>query len=237
LGSERREGLSARIGLRPLFFGPCTRISRTAAYTCTLYTILVYNVYMKEPTAQRIVASAAALLDRDGAESVTMRRVAKAVGVTAMALYRHFADRAALLHALADAGFEDLAARVMAAPKPRDPEKRLLKILDEFLNFALERPRLFELMFLTRRAGARTYPRDFKAGQSATANLTTEAITEGIKTGCFRKEDAWEITFAMGALLQGLVMLYLGGRMEMDTREFRAFCQRSFRRYVHGIRS
>ena len=70
-----------------------------------------------------------------------MRRVAGAVGVTAMALYRHFADRAALLNALADAGFEDLAARLTAAPKPRHPEKRLLKILDVFLSFALERPR------------------------------------------------------------------------------------------------
>ena len=192
---------------------------------------------MKELTPQRIAARAGALLDRDGVESVTMRRVAGAVGVTAMALYRHFADRAALLNALADAGFEDLAARLTAAPKPRHPEKRLLRILDVFLDFALERPRLFELMFLTPRAGARTYPRDFKAGASPTANLTTEAIEEGIRAGYFRKQDAAETTFAMGALLQGLVMLYLGGRMEMDHKQFRAFCHRSFRRYMHGIRS
>ena len=166
-----------------------------------------------------------------------MRRVAKSVGVTPMALYRHFADRAALLNVLADAGFQDLAARVMAAAKRRDPEKRLLKILDVFLNFALARPRLFELMFLARRAGARTYPRDFKARESPTANLTSEAIEEGIKSGSFRKEDPWEVTFEMGALLQGVVMLYLGGRRGMDEGEFRAFCRRSFRRYLHGIRS
>jgi AcrR family transcriptional regulator len=191
---------------------------------------------MKELTAQRIAAKAGLLLDREGAESVTMRRVAKAVGVTAMALYRHFEDRAALLNALADAGFQDLAIRMTAASKPRDPEKRLVKILDLFLTFALERPRLFELMFLTRRAGARTYPRDFKARESPTANLTAEAIDDGIKNGSFRKLDAWEITFEIGALLQGLVMLYLGGRMEMDTEEFRAFCRRSFRRYINGVR-
>jgi AcrR family transcriptional regulator len=198
---------------------------------------MVYDVYMKGLTAERATVRAGLLLDREGKESVTMRRVARAVGVTAMALYRHFADRAALLNALADAGFQDLAARVTAAPKLRDPEKRLLKILDVFLNFALERPRLFELMFLTRRAGARIYPRDFKARESPTANLTTEAIEEGIKSGHFRKEDPWEITFELGALLQGLVMLYLGGRMEMDAEEFRAFCRRSFRRYLHGIRN
>jgi AcrR family transcriptional regulator len=192
---------------------------------------------MRRLTAERATARAGLLLDREGKEAVTMRRVAKTVGVTAMALYRHFVDRAALLNAVADAGFQDLAARVQAAPRPRDPEKRLLKILDVFLNFALERPRLFELMFLTRRAGARIYPRDFKARESPTANLTAEAIEEGIKSGYFRQEDPWEISFEMGALLQGLVMLYLGGRMEMDAAEFRAFCRRSFRRYLHGIRS
>lgn len=192
---------------------------------------------MKELMAQRIASNAGLLLDREGAESVTMRRVAKAVGVTAMALYRHFEDRAALLNALADAGFQDLATRVTAASKPRDPEKRLVKILDLFLDFALERPRLFELMFLTRRAGARTYPRDFKARQSPTANLTAEAIEDGIKSGSFRQLDAWEITFEIGALLHGLVMLYLGGRMDMDPEEFRGFCRRSFRRYFNGIRS
>jgi AcrR family transcriptional regulator len=198
---------------------------------------MVYTVYMRRLTAERATARAGLLLDREGKEAVTMRRVAKTVGVTAMALYRHFVDRAALLNAVADAGFQDLAARVQAAPRPRDPEKRLLKILDVFLNFALERPRLFELMFLTRRAGARIYPRDFKARESPTANLTAEAIEEGIKSGYFRQEDPWEISFEMGALLQGLVMLYLGGRMEMDAAEFRAFCRRSFRRYLHGIRS
>lgn len=197
---------------------------------------MVYTVYMKRLTARRATARAGVLLDREGSESVTMRRVAKSVGVTAMALYRHFADRAALLNAVADAGFQDLAARVQAAPKPRELEKRLLKILDVFLNFALERPRLFELMFLTRRAGARIYPRDFKARESPTANLTTAAIEEGIASGYFRPEDPWEITFELGALMQGLVMLYLGGRMEMDPEDFRAYCRRAFRRYLHGIR-
>jgi AcrR family transcriptional regulator len=197
---------------------------------------MVYDVDMKTSTAQRAAARAGLLLDREGAEAVTMRRVAQAVGVTPMALYRHFADRAALLNVLADAGFQDLAARAAAVAKPRDPEKRLFKILDVFLDFALARPRLFELMFLARRAGARTYPRDFKARESPTANLTAEAIEEGIKRGNFRQDDPWEITFEMGALLQGLVMLFLGGRMEMDAKEFRAFCRRSFRRYLHGIR-
>ena len=46
----------------------------------------------------------------------------------------------------------------------------------------------------------------------------------------------WEITLEMGALLQGLVMLYLGGRIGMEAGEFRSLCHRSFGRYFDGIR-
>jgi AcrR family transcriptional regulator len=60
-------------------------------------------------TPDRIALAAGRLLDREGTRAVTMRRVATAVGITPMALYRHFADRDGLLNALADAGFEKLA--------------------------------------------------------------------------------------------------------------------------------
>jgi hypothetical protein len=91
-------------------------------------------------------------------------------------------------------------------------------------------------MFLKPREGARRYPRDFKAGHSPTANLMVEALEQGMASGYFRKDDAWEITFEMGALSHGLIMLYLGGRMNMSAARFRALYQRSFRRYIHGIR-
>jgi len=189
------------------------------------------------PTVQRIATAARRLLDKEGADAVTMRRVASAVGITPMAVYRHYPNRAGLLNALADAGFDELAARLAEVRSVDDLEKRLTNILNIYLEHALQNTRLFELMFLTRRDGARRYPQDFKAGRSPTANPMAELIREGMATGYFRKDDAWEIIFEMGALLQGLVMLYLGGRMAVSPARFRAFCHRSFRRYLHGIRN
>jgi AcrR family transcriptional regulator len=190
----------------------------------------------RKSTAEKIAAAAKKLLDREGAEDVTMRRVAKAVGITPMALYRHFADREDLLSALADAGFEELAATVAKANMPMEPEVQLKKILDVFLDFGLEKPRLFELMFLKRRESARQFPGDFRAGRSPTAKFTAEALEAGMEQGIFRRDDVWEITFETGALLQGLVMLYVGGRVGMSEREFRALCHRAFGRYLRGIR-
>jgi len=187
-------------------------------------------------TAERISAAAGRLVQRDGAEAVTMRRVAKSVGITPMALYRHFADRDGLLNSLAESGFEELTTRLANTTLPAHPEQRLMRILDGFLDFALEKPRLFELMFLQRREGARQFPEDFRAGKSPTARFAAEALEAGMKQGIFRKDDVWEIAFETGAMLQGLVMLYVGGRMDTSPEEFRALCHRAFRRYLHGIR-
>ncbi len=190
----------------------------------------------RKSTADRIAAAAGKLLDRGGADAVTMRRVAKAVGITPMALYRHFADREGLLNALADAGFEELAARVARAAMPAEPEEQLRELLDVFLDFGLEKPRLFELMFLKPREGARQFPADFRAGRSPTANFAAAALEAGMEQGIFRRNDVWEVTFETGALLQGLLMLYVGGRVGTSEQEFRELCHRAFGRYLHGIR-
>ncbi len=198
---------------------------------------MVYIAYMARlSTPEKILSAARKLLEHKGSEAVTMRRVAAAVGVTPMALYRHFANRDALLNRLADLGFEALAGRVAALNLPSDPEQQLLLILNLFLDFALEKPRLFELMFLDRRSGARQFPGDFRAGRSPTARFAAAAFEAGMSQGIFARDDVWEITFETGALLQGLVMLYQGGRVAVTEEEFKALCHRAIRRHLNGIR-
>ena len=80
-------------------------------------------------------------------------------------------------------------------------------------------------------------PRDFKAGRSPTANLLAQVVTQGMRSGELRQDDVWEIVFEMGAMSHGLIMLYLGGRIDTTPARFRALYRRSFRRYIHGIHS
>jgi AcrR family transcriptional regulator len=185
-------------------------------------------------TATQISVEARRLLELGGMDAVSMRRVARAVGVTATAIYRHFPDRAALLSGLADEGFAQLAASLK---DPRgtagNTSSRLGKMADVVVDFAVEHPHLYELMFLKPRQGARRYPRDFKAGRSPTANVIAEALRElpSRKAG----EDPWQIAFEMGALSHGLIMLYLGGRIELSVARFRVLHRRTLRRYLNAI--
>ncbi len=186
-------------------------------------------------TAQSILIAARRLLDKGGASAVSMRKVAEQVGITAMAIYRHYPDHAAVLNALADQGFIEMAAALRATPLAGDISDRMVAGCEAYLDYALVNPRLFELMFLAHRPGARQFPRDFKAGLSPTGNLFAAIVEQGMRDGDLLEDDIWEITFEMGALLQGLIMLYLGGRYEGGPEEFRLFFRRSLRRYIHGI--
>lgn len=188
-----------------------------------------------QTTAEKIAAAARKLLEKEGLEAVSMRRVAEAVGITAMAIYRHYPNRASLLNAVADQGFQELAATLKGKRFTGNIETRLAKMADLYLDHAFENPKLFELMFLAKREGARQYPRDFKARKSPTATLMADLIAEGMATGELKKDDHWEINFEMGAFSHGLIMLYLGGRMDVTPAQFRALYRRSFRRYFDGI--
>jgi hypothetical protein len=92
-------------------------------------------------------------------------------------------------------------------------------------------------MFLRPRRGARQFPQDFAAGKSPTANEFAELMKEGIRAGTFQSVDVYEVAFESGALLQGLVMLYLGERMAVTTTEFRRICHRALERYMNGLRA
>ena len=187
-------------------------------------------------TSAAILAAARDLLDRRGVAAVAMRPVAEKCGITPMAIYRHFADRATLLNAVANQGFETLAAQVQSLNLKGDLEHRLLQVGDVFLDAALQSPNLYELMFLVPREGARVYPRDFKARRSPTFNPTVNILEHAMRAGELRTDDAVEIAFELSAISHGLIVLYLGGRVDQTEKQFRKLYQRCFRRYLHGLR-
>jgi AcrR family transcriptional regulator len=187
-------------------------------------------------TAAHLLAAARELLDSDGLAAVAMRPVAERVGITPMAIYRHYADRASLLSAIADQGFQELASRVQALRLKGDVEQQLMQVANVFLDAALKFPNLYQLMFLAPREGARIYPADFKAGHSPTFNPTVNILERAMRTGDLRRDDPAEIAFELSALSHGLIVLYLGGRVTQSQKAFRALYQRSLRRYLHGLR-
>lgn len=95
-----------------------------------------------------LVAGALAVVEQGGAQAVSLRELAAQLGVSRAAPYRHFADRDALLGAVAARGFEDLIAGYEAAlAGPGDGMDRLWEVNRFYADFATRRPGLHRLMF------------------------------------------------------------------------------------------
>jgi AcrR family transcriptional regulator len=197
--------------------------------------VTVYGVDNSASTKIRIATVARGMLMAEGADAVSMRRVAEAVGLTPMAIYRHFDNREALLRHVADECFAEIAEHWAAHVHRGTTAERLRAGVEDYLDFALREPKLYEFLFGERREDARMFPADFRAGRSPTLNLLAEQLTEGMRAGLFRGDDVWEAAITVAALLHGLVQLYHGGRIGLDEDGFRTLCHSAVRRLFDGI--
>ena len=189
------------------------------------------------PTSDRIAVAALEILEREGPEAVSMRRVASAVGVTAMAIYNHYPNREALLRTVVDREFAKLAQVTAHGPSGRSHAAVLLHSLDMYMRYAFERPRIFDYVFSERRSGARRYPEDFRAGQSPTLNQLAELVAAAMKDGYLKKGDKWEVALELWAHVHGYLLLYRAGRINLSESTFFDLVHRSLRRFFDGIRN
>jgi len=182
---------------------------------------------MPESTRDRIFNAARALFDKEGLAGLSMRRLAEAVGITPMAIYKHFPDKAALMDALMLDGFTHWEARVRAIRK-EDPLAWLKAMMEESLDFALSEPHRFEAAFLLPASQARRYPTDFAQGRSPAVNLAYRRIEQAQAEGKLNATPAFEMVLTLSALSQGLVSMYRAGRF-VSEQEFRKAYRRVLR--------
>jgi AcrR family transcriptional regulator len=95
------------------------------------------------PRAREIVAAARELLEQEGAEALSMRRIAERLGIRAPSIYKHLPDKQALENALISMGFEEVAVVFEAALQDAD---RFRAIALAYRRFAKEHPHLYRLM-------------------------------------------------------------------------------------------
>jgi len=192
-----------------------------------------YTVYtMNQPTQTRIFDAARDLFDHEGAQGVSMRRIAAKVGITPMAIYKHYPDKDALLNALMLDGFAAWEARV-AAITSTEPLAWAQAMGEAFLDFALNEPRRYEAAFLLKASAARRYPGDFVAGRSPVISKLMAHIEQAKAQGLIANIPTIDITISFVALTQGLVDMYRAGRFTEEA-DFRSAYRKAL---VHCVQS
>jgi AcrR family transcriptional regulator len=156
-----------------------------------------------------LVSAALELLEEGGATALSLRAVARRAGVSSAAPYRHYEDREALVSAVAAVGYRELAGRLAAAhPAPSTPAQ-LASVAVAYVQFALERPALFRIMF------GELCDRDNEERVAATAAVSL--YLQEIVARCFPQSDPEALAPAIWALVHGLAFLYLDGKLDAAT--------------------
>jgi AcrR family transcriptional regulator len=169
---------------------------------------------------QALIDAAVELLAEADISSLSLRQVARRVGVSHAAPYRHFADKEALLAVVAEEGFrtftEYLQTAVDAAAD--DPIQQFLGCGQAYVRYALENPTHYRLMF----SDFSFYENRFEslnAVADGSFEVIVNVITTGQKQGFFRAGEARTIALGAWTQVHGLALLLLAGRLGTQSSE------------------
>ena len=155
--------------------------------------------------------SARELLEQDGGAGLSLRAVARRAGVSPTAPYRHFADRDALISAVAAEGYRELAGYLAAAhPEPRTPDD-LVAVAVAYVRFALDHPALFRAMFVE--------PCDSENDERVEAVAVVGGYLAALVQRVFPEADPEGMATAVWALVHGLAFLHLDGKLDASAPE------------------
>jgi AcrR family transcriptional regulator len=156
---------------------------------------------------------AAAEIERVGYESLSLRELAEKLGVSRAAPYRHFADRRALLAAVAAGGFDELTA-IHRKAAGKTPQARLVAAGHGYLAFAADRPQMFRLMFVSDLLGGNKLPPDPTLIRAAGESYV---VFEGLVAATLDDPDEGAIQAASIAIMSstyGFALLRMNDRLK-----------------------
>ena len=159
---------------------------------------------------EKILQEAIEVVQKHGAESVTMRSLAERLGHSPATLYVHFRSKRELLRELALEGFDRLLEAVGPALRLPDPIEAMVEGGKRYIDFGLANPEIYRLMFQDTSIRAFT-PGDI-ADRSRVWNLFRDAHARAIAAGALREGDPEAFNMVGWSLLHGFVLLALAGR-------------------------
>jgi AcrR family transcriptional regulator len=176
------------------------------------------NAYHHGDLREALIAAALQEAEQGGAEAISIKALAKKLGVSQPAPYRHFADREALLAAVAAEAFRQFSAKLREATDKPSKRSKLSRFAQAMLDFGLRRNGIFRLMFASRVIACAAADSELHAVTRETFALLVDAL-EAPAAGLLRERAALKIWASM----HGVVMLaeqgLFTGDMAGTTRE------------------
>jgi AcrR family transcriptional regulator len=165
-----------------------------------------------------LLDAALAIVGSDGAAALSLRAVARRVGVTPSAAYTYFPDKAALLAAAAVEGLGVLQQEMVAAATARLPNERLEAIGVAYVRFAAQHADYFRLLSAPELADKRRHP-ELLAAYDEAFGVLLSAIQECQKAGLVHGGEPRRLAMTAWAAVHGLAWLIVDGQVAISRLE------------------
>jgi AcrR family transcriptional regulator len=176
-------------------------------------------------------------IEKDGVGALTLRSVGEKLGVSRTALYRHFADKSALIAAVATEGFRTLRLQTQDAWDAHGGGRTGLEAMGAaYVKFAVAHPSYYRVMFGGYVRDAAPDSELAKQGAGAFQVLVT-ALVSLQKEGSVRRDNPLALAQYIWATVHGIAMLAIDGQLKQPIDEVIRFANERLRTGIKSRRS
>lgn len=185
---------------------------------------------------ERLLETARQLLVRKGYRGFSLREVARKTGVSATSVYLYFENKDDLIHTLMEQSIDELNDRLLNRYNEySDPLDRLEAFATTYVQFALEHPREYQIIYVVSSDEMSRYPKEKFRKARRSYELLTETIREGVEARILDEPDPRTAAYTFWAQLHGVMSVVLSRRL--DTRiDQDDFIQQAISHILHGFR-
>lgn len=187
---------------------------------------------------ERTVTEALALVAERGEDGLTMRGLAKRVGISTTAMYQLYEGKSDIVREVRLRGLNEMNDALAPAFRHEDPVERLREMSRAYVAFARARPWLYRLLFTNAPV---TFEEDATEQANTSLRGVQKALAEGIQQGRFRPDlDVAMTPLRLWARNHGLILLILTRKLGqphpmLAVRDEDAFVERYVEQTVRGL--
>ena len=162
----------------------------------------------KQELRQTILTAAGELFLEQGYERFSLRKVAERIGYSPTTIYLYFRDKDDLLFTVVDEGFVRFGHELaQAAASTEDNWERLIELGRAYVNFGLQNPMYYQLMFVQRTDFLMHHQAGENQPRIAAFRVLQQTVQQAIDAGILKSGDAESYSDVLWALVHGMTSL------------------------------
>ena len=172
----------------------------------------------KQELRQRILEAAKDVFIEDGYDKASIRAIAERVEYSPATIYLHFRDKDELFYAVHELGFAKMFERMQELHGVAHPLQRLHRMGEIYLDFAVENPELYDLMFISRAPMAAIHKKYDTGWDCGHRNFTLlqDLLRACMEGGHIAVTDLNVATMAIWSYVHGLASLFIRDRFKVS---------------------